>query len=218
MGLINISRISGGSSSVPTPPSGVDTLFNDSGIWYFKDSTGLIQTIAAGIITATGPQGPIGPTGPQGDIGPAGPTGATGADSIIPGPTGATGPQGDQGIQGPTGATGPQGDIGLTGPTGATGPQGDQGIQGVTGATGPSIKLKSGSVLANSFSGTPLTSDVTFSSAYANTDYSISIIGEDVRTWSVSSKTTSGFTINSNSSEALSGLTYWTTIEYGENN
>jgi hypothetical protein len=188
MGLINISRISGGSSSVPTPPSGVDTLFNDSGTWYFKDSTGLIQTIAAGIITATGPQGPIGATGPQGDQGIQGITGATGADSTIPGPIGATGPQGDQ------------------------------GIQGITGATGPSIKLKSGSILANSFSGTPLTSDITFSSAYADTDYSISIIGEDVRTWSVSSKTTSGFTINSNSSEALSGLTYWTTIEYGENN
>jgi len=193
MGLINISRVSGGTSSVPTPPNGVDTLFNDGGIWYFKDSDGLVQTIAAGIITATGPEGPIGPTG-------------------------ATGSQGDIGLTGATGATGPQGDQGIQGPTGATGPQGDQGIQGPIGPTGPSIKLKSGSVLANSFSGTPLVSSVTFSSAYSNTDYSISIMGEDIRTWSISNKSNSGFTINSNSSTSLEGTTYWQTIEYGENN
>jgi hypothetical protein len=217
MGLINISRVSGGTSSVPTPPNGVDTLFNDGGIWYFKDSDGLVQTIAAGIITATGPEGPIGPTGAtgsQGDIGLTGATGATGPQ----GPIGATGPQGDIGLTGATGATGPQGDQGIQGPTGATGPQGDQGIQGPIGPTGPSIKLKSGSVLANSFSGTPLVSSVTFSSAYSNTDYSISIMGEDIRTWSISNKSNSGFTINSNSSTSLEGTTYWQTIEYGENN
>jgi hypothetical protein len=133
MGLINISRVSGGSSSVPTPPNGVDTLFNDNGQWFFKDSNGNSSLIAAGIALVVGPTGATGPQGDQGIQGPIGATGPQGDQGI----TGATGPQGDQGIQGPIGATGPQGDQGIQGPIGATGPQGDIGLTGATGATGP---------------------------------------------------------------------------------
>lgn len=131
MGLINISRISGGTSGVPTPPQGVDTLFNDGGIWYFKDSNGLVQTIAAGIITATGPAGPQGEQGIQGEQGPTG----------------------SQGPQGPIGATGPQGEQGIQGITGATGPQGIQGIQGATGATGPGISSTGPTTINSVWSG-----------------------------------------------------------------
>jgi hypothetical protein len=263
MGLINISRVAGGSASVPTPPTGVDTLFNDNGIWYFKDSDGLTQTIAAGIITAvgptgpTGPEGPIGPTGPQGiqgeqgiqgiegPIGPEGPMGATGPQGeqglqgpigpqgatgpqgeIGPeGPIGATGPQGEQGIQGeigpegPIGATGPQGEVGPIGPTGATGPQGIQGEQGPIGPTGPSLPIKSGVVSGSLFTGANvLTTEITFNSAYSDTNYSVSVIGELPRTWSIEDKSTTGFTINSNSSTSFTQSVYWQTIIYGENN
>jgi hypothetical protein len=205
MGLINISRVSG-SASVPTPPTGVDTLFNDSGIWYFKDSTGIVQTIAAGIITATGPQGPTGPTGSQGPIGPTGANGVNGVD----GATGPTGPQGVTGSQGPIGPTGSQGPIGPTGP---------QGIQGATGATGPGFpfKFKSGSINQSNFSGTILEAQITFGSDFDNNSYSISVIGDVARNWSIKDKTTSGFKINSNSSTSFTGNVYWQAVESGEN-
>lgn len=365
MGLINISRVSGGSASVPTPPEGVDTLFNENGIWYFKDSNGITTTIAAGIITAVGPTGP---TGPEGPIGPTGPQGEQGI-------------QGIQGPIGPTGPTGPQGEIGLTGATGATGPQGRDGItaglvyffnesqssdvsgykvlslepvvngQQIVTTTlpgsstdnlissyitpelgftiiptgvqrfnlyflkeaendnvdvsvelnladssgniiGPTLssssvsvdwlsgtepveinvdivlptinvdvtnrmivriyannqtssandlkyytegtaysfvitsvgqniirlKEKCGYVPGASFSGTELAYNVSFTTDFDNTNYAAFVNGEDVRTWSISNKTNSGFTINSNSSTALSGDVYWTAKEYGENN
>ena len=241
MGLINISRIQGGTLSVPTPPPGIDTLFNDGGIWYFKDSDGIVQTIAAGIITATGPQGPIGPTGPQGLQGPIGPTGPQGLQGPIgptgpqglQGPIGPTGPQGlqgpigptgPQGLQGPIGPTGPQG---LQGPIGATGPQGlqgpigatgPQGLQGPIGPTGPSLRIKSGHINPGSFSGTPLSVSVLFTNPYPNSDYSVFVGGDNPRTWSVSGRSSTGFTIHSNSSVPLTGITYWQTIEIGENN
>jgi hypothetical protein len=144
MGLINISRVSGGSSSVPTPPSGVDTLFNDGGAWYFKNSSGIVSTVAIDVTTVIGPTGPQGDQGIQGIQGIQGPTGSQGVQGDI-GITGATGPQGDQGIQGIQGiqgligATGPQGDQGIQGVQGPTGPTGSQGIEGPIGPTGSGI-------------------------------------------------------------------------------
>ena len=188
MGLINISRVSGGSASVPTPPDGIDTLFNDNGIWYFKDSDGITTTIAAGVITAVGPTGPTGPEGPIGPEGPEGPQGETGA----------------------TGATGPQGETGATGPTGPEGP---------IGPTGPSLAIKSGFIEGSSFTGQEkLTAEVTFNSDYDDNNYSISVIGEEPRTWSIEDKTNRGFTINSNSSTEFLSNVYWQTVIYGENN
>jgi hypothetical protein len=217
MGLINISRVSG-SASVPTPPTGVDTLFNDNGIWYFKDSTGVTTTIAAGIITATGPQGPTtrtnwttrtrpqGLTGETGATGPQGPIGPTG-------PQGPIGPTGPQGLTGETGATGPQGPIGPTGPQGLTGETGATGPQGPIGPTGPSISIKSGGL---TFSGR--TASITFNSNFVDTDYSVSIMGEGVvRNWSISGKSVSGFIIDSNSTETFTQSVSWQAIKWGEN-
>jgi hypothetical protein len=79
------------------------------------------------------------------------------------------------------------------------------------------LKTKAGSVTNSSFGGTPLTASVTFSTAFDNTNYAIAITGEDSRAWVVQSKTASGFTINSVSSTALTGTTYWTCTAYGEN-
>ena len=64
------------------------------------------------------------------------------------------------------------------------------------------------------FSGTPLTYAVNLSAYYLTNDYGITITGEDARVWSVESKTTAGFTVNSNSSVALTGNVYWTLISY----
>jgi hypothetical protein len=70
-----------------------------------------------------------------------------------------------------------------------------------------SLKAASGSVA--SFSGTPKKSNVTFTSAFANNLYAVNVIGEDARIFTIESKTSAGFTINSNSSVALSGPVYW---------
>jgi len=79
------------------------------------------------------------------------------------------------------------------------------------------LKTKAGSVANTSFGGTPLTASVTFNNVFGNTNYAIAITGEDSRAWIIQNKTTSGFEINSVSSVAITGTTYWTCTAYGEN-
>ena len=79
--------------------------------------------------------------------------------------------------------------------------------------------INKNNVVANtSFAGTPLKATVTFATAFPNTDYSISITGEDSRMWTAESKTAVGFVINSTSGTALTGNTYWIAASYGEFN
>ena len=65
--------------------------------------------------------------------------------------------------------------------------------------------LKAGSGSAASFTGTPLTLAITFGTAFTNNSYAVQVTGEDARVWSLQSKSSTGFTINSNSSVALTG-------------
>lgn len=78
------------------------------------------------------------------------------------------------------------------------------------------LKKKAGIVAAGSFSGNPKKYAVTFSTAYADANYAISIIGGDARSWSVESVTASGFTINSNANTALTASVRWITQYQGE--
>lgn len=75
---------------------------------------------------------------------------------------------------------------------------------------------KNGLVSGSTFAGSPLTASVTFTSSFSNNNYIIIITGEDARMWSISSKSTAGFTINSNSSVAISGNVFWMASENGE--
>ena len=68
---------------------------------------------------------------------------------------------------------------------------------------------RSGTVAPGSFSGNPKIYTVTFSTDLPSTDYYISVIGLDARMWSYESKTVSGFVINSNSNQALTGNVDW---------
>jgi len=77
---------------------------------------------------------------------------------------------------------------------------------------GSTVKAGSGSVA--SFGGSPYTSSITFSSAFSNNAYAIIVTGEDARSWTIQSKTSAGFTINSNSSVALTGPVYWIATSY----
>jgi hypothetical protein len=76
---------------------------------------------------------------------------------------------------------------------------------------------KSGYVEGASFSGSPLKYTVVFATQFPNDNtYSISIIGEDSRAWSVSNVTKTQFTIESNSSTTLTGRVRWMAQKYND--
>jgi hypothetical protein len=82
---------------------------------------------------------------------------------------------------------------------------------GITGSL-QSLKALSGSVA--SFGGTPKSSSITFTSPFPNNLYAVTVTGEDARIWTIQSKTSGSFTINSNSSVALTGPIYWIATAY----
>ena len=82
------------------------------------------------------------------------------------------------------------------------------------GSTTPVPTIKASSSLAASFTGTPLTTTVTFGTQFADTNYSVIVTGQDPRAWSIESKGTNTFIINSNSSVALTGPVYWIATPY----
>jgi len=80
------------------------------------------------------------------------------------------------------------------------------------GGGGTSAKAGSGS--AASFTGTPRSSSIAFGSVFSNNLYAVIVTGEDARSWTIQSKTSAGFTINSNSSVALTAPVYWIATAY----
>jgi len=81
---------------------------------------------------------------------------------------------------------------------------------------GGALATKAGSVANSSFTGNPRKTTVTFSAAFANTNYAITVTGEDARSWTIETKLAGSFIINTNSNAALTGTTYWQAIAYGE--
>jgi len=75
------------------------------------------------------------------------------------------------------------------------------------------LKIYANNILATSFSGNPKKASVTFTSAMPDTDYTITVTSADARVWTFESKTISGFTLNSNSNQALTGEVHWQVIE-----
>jgi hypothetical protein len=82
------------------------------------------------------------------------------------------------------------------------------------GAAG--LKTKSNVVANTTFTGNPKKATVTFSAAFTDTNYGVTITGEDARSWTIESKIAGSFVINSNSNTGLSGNTFWHAIAYGE--
>ena len=80
------------------------------------------------------------------------------------------------------------------------------------------IIIKNNAVAGGSFAGNPKKATVTFSTAFPNTNYSVTVTGEDSRTWTIESKLAGSFVINSNSNTALANTVYWQAISYGEFN
>jgi hypothetical protein len=81
--------------------------------------------------------------------------------------------------------------------------------------------LKAGAVAGTSFNlvGSEYQALVTFGTPYPNTNYAISVVGENnnARSWTIESKGANQFTINSNSDIALSDNVFWIATSYYNN-
>lgn len=97
---------------------------------------------------------------------------------------------------------------------------GDQQVTGSVNITGSlfASNIKAGTIAATSFTsspaGSPSSSAVTFNPAFASNNYAVTVTGDDARIWDIESKTAAGFTVSSNSIQALTGNTYWIAIGY----
>jgi hypothetical protein len=69
--------------------------------------------------------------------------------------------------------------------------------------------VQKGSINGADFTGNPKTFTVTFVIPYSDTSYSVTITGEDSRSWTISNKTINGFVVSSNSNIPLVGYVYW---------
>ena len=78
------------------------------------------------------------------------------------------------------------------------------------------LRTKAGSVANTSFAGNPKKATVTFTTAFPNTSYAVTVTGEDARSWTIESKAVGSFVISANSNTNLTGTTYWTAMTYGE--
>lgn len=79
-----------------------------------------------------------------------------------------------------------------------------------------SLAQKSGKVAFGSFLGNPKKATVTFTTAFSDANYSVSIIGIDSRSWSIESVVAGSFIINSRANTALTGNVYWIATKHGE--
>ena len=79
-------------------------------------------------------------------------------------------------------------------------------------------KVKSGIVSGSAFSGNPQTYNVVFITPFVNDLYSISIVGDNARTWVVDNRSSTGFTISANTKTSVSGFVYWQARVIGEFN
>jgi hypothetical protein len=71
------------------------------------------------------------------------------------------------------------------------------------------LKTKAGRVAAGAFTGNPKKATITFTTAFPTTNYTITIIGVDSRSWSYESKAVGSFVINTNANAALTSEVSW---------
>lgn len=79
-----------------------------------------------------------------------------------------------------------------------------------------SLPSKSGVISFGSFSGNPKKATITFTTPFLDTNYSVSIISTDSRSWSIESITNGGFVINANANADLNSNVYWNAVKHGE--
>jgi hypothetical protein len=75
---------------------------------------------------------------------------------------------------------------------------------------------KAGKITSTSFGGSPQTSSITFTTPFADDNYSVIINSGNARAWTVESLVSTGFVINSNSNQPIIENVYWTAMKSGE--
>lgn len=80
-----------------------------------------------------------------------------------------------------------------------------------------SLYTKSGVILGSSFAGNPKKRTITFSTPFADADYSVSIVGNVSRAWSIETELAGSFVVNANANTVLTGNVYWVATKHGEN-
>jgi len=94
---------------------------------------------------------------------------------------------------------------------------GNTNLYQIFARTGGTLIHKSGTISGSTFAGNPKIATVTFATAFANTNYAITITSNTNRTWTWESKAAGSFVINANSNTAFAtGNVDWTATEYGE--
>ncbi len=79
------------------------------------------------------------------------------------------------------------------------------------------LTTKSGVVAGASFAGNPKKYTVTFTTAFADANYTVTFTADNTqRIWTVESQTAAGFTINANANAPIAGNVYWVCIKHGE--
>jgi len=76
--------------------------------------------------------------------------------------------------------------------------------------------IKSGIVNGSLFGSDPKTSSIIFTKPFPDNNYSVTITGESSRTWTIQSKVSGNFVINSNNNTAFSNNVFWQAIQTGE--
>jgi uncharacterized lipoprotein YehR (DUF1307 family) len=76
--------------------------------------------------------------------------------------------------------------------------------------------IKSGKKIDTDFSGNPKKATVTFTTAFSDAQYSISVLGADYKDFTYESKVAGSFVINTNSNSAPTGDTLWMAIEHSD--
>lgn len=76
--------------------------------------------------------------------------------------------------------------------------------------------IKSGIMSGSLFYGTPQTASIIFIHPFVNNNYSVTITGESSRAWTVESKVSGSFVINSNSNIVFTNNVFWQAIAIGE--
>lgn len=88
--------------------------------------------------------------------------------------------------------------------------------KGIKGDAGITAKYRNGVLSPSDFSGSPRKATVVFTTPWDVSYVPLTPTGADGRLWTIEDIDLDGFTINSNSDEALTGLVYYATLPLGE--
>ena len=76
--------------------------------------------------------------------------------------------------------------------------------------------IKSGIASGSAFAGSPKTITITFTKAFPDNNYSVTVTGESSRTYTIQSKVSGSFVINANNNTAFTNFVFWQAITGGE--